>query len=116
MEKWQELLERFSQNPLYHLLVLEADGAVMASVTLVIVENLTHGVRPYGVIENVVTHGNHRGKGYATALMNHASQIAQDFDCYKVFLCTGSKRETTLRFYRNCGFSDGDKTAFLKRL
>ena len=31
-------------------------------------------------------------------------------------LLTGSKRESTLRFYERCGFDRHAKTAFLRRL
>jgi len=114
MKVWREKIEGFFDNPLYHLLVGEAEGRVVSSVTLVIVENLTHNQRPYGIIENVVTHSDFRGKHYATALMNRASEIAKDMDCYKIMLMTGSKKASTLRFYENCGYTK-DKTAFQKR-
>ena len=36
----------------------------MSSCALSVVPNLTRGCQPYGVIENVVTHADYRGKGY----------------------------------------------------
>ena len=113
---WSALLKSLSERPDYHLLVGEADGKVVASVTLIIIQNLTHNLRPYGVIENVVTHGDFRKKGYASALMARAGEIAQESKCYKIMLMTGSKKEETLRFYERCGFSRHEKTAFLRRL
>ena len=114
--KWSELLDMLIENTDYHLLVGEADGNVISSVTLVIIRNLTHGLRPYSIIENVVTHAGFRNKGYAYALMERASEIAKAKNCYKIMLMTGSKKESTLRFYERCGFNMKDKTAFLKRL
>lgn len=113
---WREKLARFAGDPRYHLLVGEADGAVISTVTLVIVENLTHGMRPYALIENVVTHRAHRGKHCAAALMQRACAIAAENGCYKVMLLTGSTQESTLRFYERCGFDRHAKTAFLRRL
>jgi GNAT superfamily N-acetyltransferase len=54
--------------------------------------------------------------GYASALIEKASEIAKESGCYKIMLMTGSKKESTLRFYERCGFNMNDKKAFLKRL
>lgn len=116
MNTWREKLTRFEDNPLYYLLVGEVNGRVVSSVTLVVIENLTHNLRPYALIENVVTHADYRGKHFATQLMNKASDIAANMGCYKVMLLTGSKRDSTLRFYENCGFNKNDKTGFIKKL
>ncbi|MBN8217747.1 MAG: GNAT family N-acetyltransferase [Spirochaetes bacterium] len=112
---WRAFLETVRQNENYHLLVLEVDGSVWSSVTLILIPNLTHGMKPYALIENVVTHSDHRGRGYATALMSHASQIAFRAGAYKIMLMTGSKKESTHGFYENCGFTAKEKTAFVKR-
>ncbi|MBQ8401664.1 MAG: GNAT family N-acetyltransferase [Clostridia bacterium] len=114
--KWRAMLKKFAADPLYHVLVGEADGRVVSSVTLIIIENLTHNQRPYALIENVVTHCEFRGQHFATALMEKASSIAADAGCYKIMLFTGSRKDSTLRFYENCGFSREGKTGFLKRL
>lgn len=107
---WEEILA--DEN--YHILVVEADGKIVSSVTLVVVKNLTRGMRPYALIENVVTHRDYRNRGYASALMNKAVEIAENSGCYKVMLLTGAKDENTLRFYEKCGFNSRDKTAFIK--
>ncbi|MEX2691785.1 GNAT family N-acetyltransferase [Rhizobium mongolense] len=53
---------------------------------------------------NVITHADHRRKGYAGALIRHACATAWEENCYKVMLLTGSRNPATLRFYENCGF------------
>jgi len=116
MQEWKEKISKFSANPLYHLLVGEVENSVVSSVTIVIVENLTHNQRPYALIENVVTHKNFRGKQYATALMHKAEELAKSLNCYKIMLLTGAKEAKTLYFYENCGYNSNDKTAFIKWL
>lgn len=114
MEKWRGMIRKFEKDKLYYLLVGELDGRVVSSVTLIIMENLTHNNRPYALIENVVTHGGYRGNGYASVLMDKACETAKEHDCYKIMLLTGSKQESTLSFYEKCGFNRNDKTAFIK--
>ena len=116
INKWTELLKTLMADPDYYLLVGELNSKVVASVTLIVIRNLTHNLRPYALIENVVTHNNYRNKGMASALMNKASEIAENNNCYKIMLMTGSKQESTLYFYENCGFNRYEKTAFLKKL
>jgi hypothetical protein len=43
------------------------EHVVIASCTLIVIPNLTRGGQPYGLIENVVTHANHRGRGFGQA-------------------------------------------------
>lgn len=100
----------------HHLIVCEADGNIVSSCVCVIIPNLTRNVRPYAFIENVVTHGEYRGKGYATMCLDYARDIAVKNSCYKIMLLTGSKNEDTLNFYRNAGYNSTDKTAFIQWL
>ena len=115
IEKWKALLLKFSADKHYYIFVGEVGGSVVSSITLIIIENLTHNMRPYAIIENVVTHAEHRNKGYASALMQKATETAREHNCYKIMLMTGSKKETTLNFYKNNGFDMNEKTAFIKR-
>lgn len=116
MDLWRNLLDKFERDDNMHLLVIEEEGKCVSSVQMAIIENLTHNVRPFAVIENVVTHIDYRNKGYASALLEKASEIAKERGCYKVFLETGSNRESTLNFYKNNGFAIDEKHSCLKRL
>jgi GNAT superfamily N-acetyltransferase len=108
---WDEILS----DPKVHCLVADLDGELVASCVLVIIPNLTRGARPYGLIENVVTHAAHQRKGIATQLLRHALQVAWSKNCYKVMLLTGSRNEGIHQFYEQAGFVKGDKTGFVAR-
>jgi GNAT superfamily N-acetyltransferase len=108
---WDEML---SDRKL-RCLVGDFEGELVASCTLIVVPNLTRGARPYGLIENVVTHAGHRRRGFATQLLRRALEMAWDVNCYKVMLLTGSKRPEVHRFYEKAGFVAGDKTGFVAR-
>ncbi len=98
----------------HHLIVYELEGQIIASCVCVIIPNLTRNVRPYAFVENVVTHVDFRGRGYATACLNYAKEIAKKANCYKMMLLTGSKNPKTLAFYEKVGYNSSDKTAFVQ--
>jgi GNAT superfamily N-acetyltransferase len=98
------------------ILVREDQGRVVSTCYLNLIPNLTRSMRPYALIENVVTHPDHRRKGYGTALLQAAMQTARDHGCYKLMLLTGSKRPSTLRFYESAGLKANEKTGFHTRL
>lgn len=102
------------QDKNHHIIVNEVDGKIVSSCVCVIIPNLTRNIRPYAFVENVVTHGDYRGKGYATECLNYAREIAEKTNCYKMMLLTGSKEEKTLNFYSNAGYNSSDKTAFIQ--
>ena len=111
-DTWAQIIN----DPNHHLIVNEIDGQIVSSCVCVIIPNLTRNVRPYAFVENVVTHKDYRGKGLATDCLNYAKKIAEDANCYKIMLLTGSKRPETLRFYENAGYNRNDKTAFIQWL
>ncbi len=100
----------------HHIIVVKEDGHIISSCVLILVPNLTHNQRPYGIIENVITHPDFRKKGYARACLDYAKELAQKAGCYKLMLMTGSKEESTLHFYEKAGYNQKDKTAFIKWL
>jgi GNAT superfamily N-acetyltransferase len=106
---WHDLLS----DPKVHCFVADSNDEVVGSCTLIIIPNLTRGARPYGLIENVVTHAGHRRKGIGTQLLHHALQTAWNNNCYKVMLLTGSKEQKVHDFYEQAGFKKGIKTGFV---
>lgn len=112
MGLWDEIME--DKN--HHIIVAEEDGKIVSSCVLIIVPNLTNGQRPYALIENVVTNECFRNKGLATACLDYARTLAVKENCYKMMLLTGSKLESTLRFYEQAGYNRTEKTGFIQRL
>ena len=98
-----------------HYLVADVAGQIVSSCTLAIILNLTRGARPYGLIENVVTHPDFRRRGIGTRILQSALELAWERDCYKVMLLTGRKDEATFRFYQQAGFEAGVKTGFVAK-
>lgn len=89
------------------------NGLLVSSCALSVIPNFTRRCRPYGVIENVVTHADYRNNGYGKRVLGAALENAWIADCYKVLLSTGRKDEQTLRFYESVGFDRHSKQAFV---
>lgn len=100
----------------HHIIVADENGKIVSSCVCVIIPNLTHNQQPYALIENVVTDVNYRKQGLATACLNYAKELAIKENCYKIMLLTGSKKRSTLRFYKKAGYNRKDKTAFIQWL
>jgi len=111
-----ELWSRIFDDPFHHVIVAEEEGRIVSSCICVVIPNLTHGQRPYALIENVITNEGCRGRGLATQCLDFARETARQAGCYKIMLLTGSKSESTLNFYRRAGYNSEDKTAFIQWL
>jgi len=108
---WQEVLS----SPHLKCFGVYLGNELVSSCVLSVIPNLTRGCRPYGLIENVVTHKRHRNQGYGKAVLAHALSFAWSKRCYKVMLLTGRKDEAVSRFYESAGFDRNDKQAFVAR-
>ncbi|MCL2463430.1 MAG: GNAT family N-acetyltransferase [Defluviitaleaceae bacterium] len=112
VELWHKILSSESQRVIVGL----AGGELVSSCVLIVVRNLSHGQRPYAFVENVVTHAAYRNRGCATRVLDYARDAAVREGCYKIMLLTGSKRESTLRFYEKAGYDRSIKTGFIQPL
>jgi len=110
-----QVWNNFLTDPKIYCVVGEIEGRLVSSCTLIIIPNLTRGARPYGLIENVVTHAEYRKKGFGSSLLRYALRLAWEKQCYKVMLLTGRKQEETLRFYERAGFQRGIKVGFVAK-
>lgn len=107
---WRTILA----NPDHHVVLGLEEDRIISSCVIMVIQNLTHGQRPYALIENVITHEAYRNRGYATRLLDYAKELACKENCYKIMLLTGSKKESTLDFYKKAGYNCADKTGFIQ--
>lgn len=82
----------------------KSEGALLASCALTIIPNLTRGGRPYGIIENVVTHTDFRRRGLGKSVIAAALNRCWHRDCYKVMLMAGINSYEVHAFYEALGF------------
>jgi N-acetylglutamate synthase-like GNAT family acetyltransferase len=109
------IFERILKESNLRILILEESGKILSTCYLNIIPNLTRNAAPYAIIENVVTDAEFRNQGFGKKLVAFALESAWKAGCYKVMLQTGSKKESTHKFYSSCGFAGGEKFAFNAR-
>lgn len=114
-QEFKKQLQIISTLDWLKIFVCEVNSKIITTCYLNVIPNLTRGLKPYAMIENIVTDIEYRNRGYGKAIVKHTVNEAWDLGCYKVVILTGSTKKSTLEFYKNCGFKSGDKTAFIAR-
>lgn len=107
------IFARFADYPDYGIYFAQADGEVVGSFALMLIDNIAHWGTPTAMIENVVVREDRQGGGIGTAMMNAACELAQAKGAYKVALSSNLRNERGHVFYESLGF---EKHGFSFRL
>jgi GNAT superfamily N-acetyltransferase len=102
-DAYREALNDILVDERQQLLVLEDQGTIMGTVTLITIPNLTHQGRPHALVENLVVDESRRGTGYGEILMRRAIEDARRAGCYKLALSSNKRRPEAHLFYRRLG-------------
>jgi GNAT superfamily N-acetyltransferase len=100
----RDALEVIQRTPHATCFVLDVDGNVQGTVTFYLLPNLSHGGRPFAIVESVVVDEAARGSGYGRLLMDHAETRARQAGCYKIALASNRKRDEAHVFYARLGY------------
>jgi len=96
--------EDIQRDPRQRLLVLDAVGTVVATAVFIVVPNLSHGGRPYAILENIVVDAGERSRGHGEALLRYLMDAAREAGCYKIGFTSHNARKDAHRFYERLGF------------
>jgi len=94
------LMQSYPDNVVY---VAEADGAIVGTFTLLVMDKLGHG-KPAGLVEDVVVDEAHRGTGIGAEMMRFAMEHCRQRGCYKLALSSNALRTGAHAFYERLGF------------
>ncbi|MEU9634519.1 GNAT family N-acetyltransferase [Streptomyces tendae] len=97
--------ERLTTDPNQHLVVAVRDGRVVGTLQLTIVPGLSRRGATRSIIEGVRIHGDERGSGLGTQLIEWAIDESRRQDCSLVQLTSDKTRTDAHRFYERLGFT-----------
>jgi GNAT superfamily N-acetyltransferase len=103
-----EISDRFKYwlpDPMSVILVAEADGRVIGSLSLHAIPYLERTGR-WARIESLVVDESARGTGAGRALIAAAEQTARRWDCLTVEVTSSRSRADAHAFYQQMGYSD----------
>jgi GNAT superfamily N-acetyltransferase len=95
---------RIRQRPGFRLLAAVAEGEIVGTYALAIMEKLGKRGTPAGVAEDVAVLPSRQGQGIGRAMMEHAREACRRAGCYKLALSSNLRREGAHRFYDSLGF------------
>jgi GNAT superfamily N-acetyltransferase len=87
------------------VLIASCSDAIVGTLDLFVMANLTRDGRPWAGIENFVVDAAHRRQGIGAALMAVAADIARGAGCYKLQLVSHHKRDAAHELYTHSGFT-----------
>ncbi len=97
--------ERMQTYPDYRIYVSLADGRVVGTFALLIMDNIAHCGARSAVLEDVVVEEQLRGRGIGRQMMRYAVSLCREKGCYKMSLSSNRNRESAHRFYESLGFA-----------
>lgn len=100
---YQAFCQQFNQMQARgcHVVVIERDGRLVASGTVVIEPKMTHNLSFVSHIEDIVVDETCRGQGLAQKIVNYLVEYSRKQSCYKIIL--DCKVELS-KLYQQCGF------------
>ncbi|MFE0366170.1 GNAT family N-acetyltransferase [Streptomyces tendae] len=97
--------ERLTTDPNQHLVVAVRDSRVVGTLQLTIVPGLSRRGATRSIIEGVRIHGDERGSGLGTQLIEWAIDESRRQDCSLVQLTSDKTRSDAHRFYERLDFT-----------
>ncbi len=115
VEKMKQLLQQIAHIPGYHLLGVDVEGKLVATVTVLIMPDLCAQCRPMMIVENVAVSDVCRGKGIGKAMLKEVEEMAVKEHCCMINLVSSGFRTDAHRFYEQLGYT-ADVRGFRKFL
>jgi len=101
---YYDAFEEISLDKNNELIVAELDGAIVGTLQLTFIPNITLRGGKRALVEAVFVDEQCRGQGIGKMLMEWAIERARQMDCRMIQLTTNKERPGAERFYKSLGF------------
>ncbi|WP_407311182.1 GNAT family N-acetyltransferase [Desulfosporosinus sp. SB140] len=95
---------KLNEYPYYKVFVAEDKQQIIATCSLIIIENLGHQGAKLAIAEGMIVSPEYRGCGIGKKLMQFVTDQAKEEKCYKLMLSSNKKRVEAHNFYLQQGF------------
>ncbi|MFD0423555.1 GNAT family N-acetyltransferase [Streptomyces parvus] len=102
---YREAFQRLADDPNQHVVVAVREERVVGTLQLTIIPGLSRRGATRSIIEGVRIHGDERGSGLGTQLIQWAVDESRRQNCQLVQLTSDITREDAHRFYERLGFT-----------
>jgi GNAT superfamily N-acetyltransferase len=110
----ENVFDKISEYPNYRIYVAEAQGQILGTFALLIMDNLIHNGAPSAILEAVAVAPEAQGKGIGKAMMQYTRNLCRDMGCYKLSLSSNLKRKHAHEFYRSLGFKEHGRSFYVE--
>ena len=104
LQEGRRIFARMKNYPNYRIYAAEAEGSIVGTFALLVMDNLAHLGAPSGILENVMVHPDLHGRGIGAKMVRFAMGRCREANCYKLTLSSNVKRTEAHRFYEKLGF------------
>ncbi|MFT8708349.1 MAG: GNAT family N-acetyltransferase [Sporolactobacillus sp.] len=100
----RQMLRTVASYPYYKIFCIYAEERMLATYSLIILDNFGHGGKKIALLEDVVVDETARGQGFGRQMIDDAMNRSREHGCYKLMLSSDSKRKGAHAFYEHLGF------------
>lgn len=104
LPSYYQAFEEIAQDKNNELIVAESGGAIIGTLQLTFIPNITQRGGKRALVEAVFVDEQCRGQGIGKMLMEWAFERARQMDCRMIQLTTNKARPDAQRFYQSLGF------------
>ncbi len=103
LAKAEAMFDKMARYPSYIIYLAKHGESIIASFTLLIMDNIVHEGTPSAIIDSVIVDPEYQGKGIGKRMMREAMKISAEQGCYKLALSSNLKWGVQ-DFYKQLGF------------